>query len=114
MRTHSEEEVNEGAGGRAVVLPKMTVELSSADTLNLTLTKSLMHIIMNIADDTKQLMNIVDQTARPLDDASLRFRNLLPIDLHVTSPINAHVKGGDDVALNVDPGDSIAFEVSRA
>jgi hypothetical protein len=39
----------------------------------------------------------------------LQLRNLLPVDIHVTSPINAVIGGGEGIPLNVIAGHEVKF-----
>ncbi|KAI6171307.1 Vacuolar protein sorting-associated protein 13C [Aphelenchoides bicaudatus] len=41
----------------------------------------------------------------------LQFRNLLPIDIHLKEPIEATLKGGEDIPLNVIAGQQIRYSV---
>jgi vacuolar protein sorting-associated protein 13A/C len=52
IRSHSEDELTEGAGpdARPVPMPKMTIDLAATEILNITVTKSFLRLLTNLGD----------------------------------------------------------------
>ncbi|KAI6181597.1 Vacuolar protein sorting-associated protein 13C [Aphelenchoides besseyi] len=65
MRTHSEEEVAEGSSGRPAALPKMTIDLTATETMNLTITKSFLQLLTSLS-------NMFEQAAKQITPPSQR------------------------------------------
>jgi hypothetical protein len=50
LRSHSEDEMTEAPGGRQIPWPKMTVDLTATEMLNITVTKSFLQLLTKLGD----------------------------------------------------------------
>ncbi|KAI6203695.1 Vacuolar protein sorting-associated protein 13C [Aphelenchoides besseyi] len=65
LRSHSEEEVGERSSKRSIALPKMTIDLTATETLDLTITKSFIQLLTSLS-------NMYDQAAKQISPPSQR------------------------------------------
>ncbi|KAI6208431.1 Vacuolar protein sorting-associated protein 13C [Aphelenchoides besseyi] len=65
LRSHSEEELAERSSRRSVALPKITIDLTATETLDLTITKSFIQLLTSLS-------NMYDQAAKQISPPSQR------------------------------------------
>ncbi|KAI6240270.1 Vacuolar protein sorting-associated protein 13C [Aphelenchoides fujianensis] len=94
IKTHSEEEMTESVSGRAVLPPRMSIDVFATQSLNLTITKSFLQLLNNLG-------NMFEQAAKQISPPSTReLPGRSPYVLQNETGVSVSVKNSDSLVVN--------------